>query len=499
MNPKQVLFFILSVLAGLFLLMLIFPEDGIKINKDITLQFVTLNDFLHPVKQKDISEILANNDNIEEDTTETDNLIANNIDTTSINTDTAYIDSVAIVYSPIQIEVDSTLQKLEFPKGKDTLLYPFYRELLKVKNKKKKIHIVHYGDSQIEVDRMTSFIRYKMQKTFGGYGCGFHSGIQAFNFKQPMIVNYSDNWHRYFLFPHKDSLVTHRRFGINYFFTTFKALDDTNKDTIKASIDFLISPTAFSDVKHYSLVKLYYSNDSENVNLKVYADDELAIEKTLPKAKGLQIATFNFDKTPKDLKFEYRGKTSPEIYGYSFETPTGVFVDNMPVRGSGGTFFGGFDFSLARQIYNDMNTRLIIMQFGGNAVAKDTNNIKAYVYYFGKQLTYLKKMAPKAQIIVIGPADMSEKHKNEYITRKTLPFLIKKMRETALKNDCVFWNMYQAMGGENSMPSWVFHNPPLAEKDFIHFNPKGAKIIAMMFYKSLIFDYNKFIQSKKSK
>jgi hypothetical protein len=103
-------------------------------------------------------------------------------------------------------------------------------------------------------------------------------------------------------------------------------------------------------------------------------------------------------------------------------------------------------------------------------------------------------MAPNASIILIGPADMSEKVKDNYETIKNLPYLIKLMKNEAFKNNCAFWNMYEAMGGQNSMPSWVFHNPPLAEKDFIHFNVNGANIIAQMFYKALIVDYNKFVQ-----
>jgi hypothetical protein len=46
------------------------------------------------------------------------------------------------------------------------------------------------------------------------------------------------------------------------------------------------------------------------------------------------------------------------------------------------------------------------------------------------------------------------------------------------------------MGGKNSMPSWVFANPPLASSDFVHFNTRGARIIANMFYNSLMYEYN---------
>jgi hypothetical protein len=50
------------------------------------------------------------------------------------------------------------------------------------------------------------------------------------------------------------------------------------------------------------------------------------------------------------------------------------------------------------------------------------------------------------------------------------------------------------MGGENSMPSWVFAKPALANKDFTHFNEKGARMVAEMFYNALIYDYLQFVK-----
>jgi hypothetical protein len=63
------------------------------------------------------------------------------------------------------------------------------------------------------------------------------------------------------------------------------------------------------------------------------------------------------------------------------------------------------------------------------------------------------------------------------------------MRKATLESGFAFWDMYEAMGGKNSMPSWVFADPPLASSDFVHFNPLGAKIIAEMFYNAFIYEY----------
>lgn len=486
MKPHKILFFLLSILAGLGILMLIFPKDGIKITDDFSLKFITWNEFLNPTKNTDISEILENNA-IEEDTVKFVEVE---------NVDSVYIDSVLVIYKPVSISVDSTLQRIDFPENADTLLDDLFLTLTSLKNSNKLIHILHYGDSQIEVDRMSDYFRMKLQGTFGGYGFGFHSGIQAFDFKLPVVVSYSEGWNRYKVFPHKDSVVLHRRFGITTSFSMFKEIIDSTDTEATAWIQFDKAPNGYADVRKYNQVRFYYGYNQTDVNVEISDGETPLYSDILPANQSLQIKTWTFESTPENLKFTFSGTSSPEIYGYSFESYSGVMVDNLSVRGSGGLFFGRFDLSLTSQIYSSMNVKLILLQFGGNAIGGDSSSIEKYVEYFGNQMKYLKNIAPQAQIIVIGPADMSEKDKNSYVTRKNMPFLVEQIKKTALEQNCAFWNMYEAMGGENSMPSWVFHDPPLAEKDFIHFTPNGAKIVAQMFYKALIVEYNEYVQKQ---
>jgi len=87
---------------------------------------------------------------------------------------------------------------------------------------------------------------------------------------------------------------------------------------------------------------------------------------------------------------------------------------------------------------------------------------------------------------------MSVKDKNHYITNPNVVKVRDALRNAAFKSGAAFWDMYQAMGGENSMPAWVSANPPLASADFVHFNARGAKTIAQMFYDALILEYLRY-------
>lgn len=68
-------------------------------------------------------------------------------------------------------------------------------------------------------------------------------------------------------------------------------------------------------------------------------------------------------------------------------------------------------------------------------------------------------------------------------------------RRAAFRAGCAFWDMYAAMGGNNSMPGWVNAEPQLARSDYTHFTYKGSKVIAEMFTNALIKEYKTFIQN----
>ena len=142
-------------------------------------------------------------------------------------------------------------------------------------------------------------------------------------------------------------------------------------------------------------------------------------------------------------------------------------------------------------MYRDLNVKLFILQFGGNVMpyVKDSAAVESYGRWFYSQLTALKRMAPDAAFVVIGPSDMSLKDGENYVTYPFLPLVRDALRDATVKAGCSFWDMYSAMGGYNSMPSWVRADPPLAGADYTHFTPRGAKLIANMFYNSLMVEF----------
>ena len=59
-------------------------------------------------------------------------------------------------------------------------------------------------------------------------------------------------------------------------------------------------------------------------------------------------------------------------------------IDNIGLRGSSGTFFNQINLNQLQQFYEYLNTKLIILQFGGNTLPYITTTEQAAQY--GKYL-----------------------------------------------------------------------------------------------------------------
>lgn len=89
---------------------------------------------------------------------------------------------------------------------------------------------------------------------------------------------------------------------------------------------------------------------------------------------------------------------------------------------------------------------------------------------------------------------MSIKKGTDYVTYPYLETMRNALRKVVLESDCAFYDMYDCMGGKNSMATWV--EQKLAATDYTHFSPQGARKIATLFYAELIKEYNQYLKSK---
>jgi hypothetical protein len=89
---------------------------------------------------------------------------------------------------------------------------------------------------------------------------------------------------------------------------------------------------------------------------------------------------------------------------------------------------------------------------------------------------------------------MSTKVKDKYVTYELLPSVVEALKKAAISTGSGYWDMYEAMGGHNSMPGWVNAKPELAAPDYVHFTPRGSALISNMFYNAFMLEYNNYLK-----
>jgi hypothetical protein len=458
------------------------PEEGWKVG-GTPVKFLSLEDFIDPrVQEKtDIEDIVAD---VDTSMTEDPLLTHNN-------------GSNGNYGEPIKGNFDvNATTVLEMSEAGQNNLNAFFSNISSVSSKRQKMSILHYGDSQIEGDRMTSYIRQKIQLQFGGTGPGLIPATNVYNtftFKQ----SYSENFERFTCFG--GASLKSAKYGVmasaSRFTPEYEIDSTTNLDTLAIAtgwIEFSPSASAYSRARQFNNVRMHYNSCIAPTKLNVYQDGALIHEEQLNEDGASHSVLLTFGATPGKLKFEFTGKISPNICGFSLEGDYGVQVSNIAMRGSSGTVWSRMNQGALRPMYSELNTELVIMQFGGNSVPffKDSTGVENFASYFRGQINRVKSLNPGAMIIVIGPSDMSKLEDGIYSTYEFLPYCVEQMKKVTKSSGGAFYSLYNAMGGENSMPSWV--EKGLAVNDHIHFSNGGAKLASQKFYEALIAEYGKW-------
>lgn len=356
------------------------------------------------------------------------------------------------------------------------------------------VRIMHYGDSQIEGDRITSYLRNHLQEAFGGSGIGLLP-INLIPGTHTSIKHHpGGDWKRYTLYDIRKKNINHKRLGVLFTYSKFGAYSHTESP---ATLTLSPSPIAFNRIENYNQVRLFYGENTSPLVIQLACNDTIFDADLLSPRKAFKELKWQLPAPPKKLEFRFIAETSPEFYGISLESSTGVIVDNIALRGSSGTDFTRVDNALQKAFYATLKPDVILLQFGVNLVPHLTSNFTYYERQLRRQLQRLKEVSPNSAIILLGVSDMAHKQGGFYQSYENIEPIRAIQKKVALESGALFWDTYEAMGGKNAMVKWVAQQPPLGRKDYTHFSYKGATFMAELFYQSLMNDYEKYTHAHK--
>lgn len=378
--------------------------------------------------------------------------------------DTAKADTLTARTKPLKIFIDSLLSP-----GKQT-------------------RVIYYGDSQIEGDRMTSWLRTSLRSVSGGTGPGLMLPVMPVMYTKTIWVRSSANWNRYNYLSYRNEEISHRKFGPFMAICRYLPEGFRSDRYEKAFISLRPSNAADSSSSVYEKLRIFYRNSEGQVEISVKGDDKLIATDSLINDGNLNEFSCSLG-DPDELYIEFSGRVSPDIYGISIESTSGVLVDNIPQRGSAGLEFTMVDRNDLRESYSLLKPDLFILHYGLNIVRNVRSDYTYYSKGLERQIALLGEVSPGTPVLVVGLTDMAQREGDSLRSFRNIPAIIGAQKQASEATGVLFWDAWRAMGGRASIIRWSEQEPPLAQKDLVHLTYAGADTLSKMMADSLFLSH----------
>jgi alginate O-acetyltransferase complex protein AlgI len=404
-----------------------------------------------------------------------DSMVVSN-DSDSFPDTTSYEIFVVDTISPVTATEDEPLERFM-----DTLKYS-----------EGQTRIIYYGDSQIEGDRMTSYLRMSLRKISGGSGPGMFLPVMPIMYTKTTAIRSSPNWKRYNYLSYRNKEISHRKFGPFMTICRYLPEGQPSATAVKAWVRVKPAMNADSSASVYDILRIFYRNTEGYVNVVVRADGREVLNDSLVKADAISELSCTLGKAS-EVVVEFSGMVSPDIYGISIESLNGLVIDNIPQRGSAGLEFTMVDRSNLAESFRLLEPDLVILHYGLNVVKSLRKDYTYYEKGLAMQLDHLKQLLPGVPVILMGLTDMASREGDTIRSYANIPSIIAAQEKATAGNEAIFWNAWSVMGGNASIIRWSEMKPPLAQKDLVHLTYEGAdtlsrKMIDSLFLKNITYE-----------
>ena len=107
----------------------------------------------------------------------------------------------------------------------------------------------------------------------------------------------------------------------------------------------------------------------------------------------------------------------------------------------------------------------------------------------------LKTAFAGSSMLIISTADKGFNYNGTWHTAKGVVPLLNEQYDMAQHTGADFFNLYNAMGGEDAIVKWVQGDTAYANRDYTHVNFRGAKKLATIIFGVIINEFNEFAKS----
>lgn len=346
-------------------------------------------------------------------------------------------------------------------------MFDFFRKLKK--SKKSRVRIAWFGDSYSEGDMIVAHLRDTLQRIFGGRGVGYVPITSPAAGARATILHTYKGWSRKSIVEKNGHLA-----GIS---------GDAWTPLENAFASFSVSKMLnWNSLSGFNQLGILYKNNGGSIQLKSTENIELNISES----NEIEYEVVDL-KNAKTAKVSAAGNVS--LYGLYLNDETGLYIDNYALRGNSGVGNLAIPVATYNRCQELLEYDLIVLQYGLNATGGKSKNNDWYAEQFDKMVKHMKKSFPNVPILIIGVPDRGQRKGGVVKTMTGIVEMVEMQKNVALRNQCLYWNLFEAMGGENAVVKMVKNN--LAAKDYTHVTFKGGQHIAGLFASSFLHLYYK--------
>lgn len=346
----------------------------------------------------------------------------------------------------------------------------------------------HWGDSVLGVDGITSGIRRRLQGRFGDAGHGFHL-MDRYNpsYRQQGVEFIpGGGWYRclvVFECSKKD-----RRYGYGGLIARSPGGGASTWST----------PTQGSG-QVVSVFELWFAYQERGGRMELLIDktDKHSID---TRGAHLEDGWHMVAVQPGAHTFAVRAVGGGEVrtYGVVLENDgPGVVWDGMALIGGSTRGLRTQDPEHIKSQIRRRGLDLLVFMFGGNDLQRNYVDLKhsmePYYEEYGDVLKHFRAGRPEASCLIMSVTDHGERTADDRIvSKKFAKVLANAQREVARRNDCAFFDTYEATGGEGMASRWYRANPRLIAPDLGHPTGTGHEVIAGLLANAILYGYEEY-------
>jgi lysophospholipase L1-like esterase len=178
------------------------------------------------------------------------------------------------------------------------------------------------------------------------------------------------------------------------------------------------------------------------------------------------------------------------LFGWATENARGVTYETLGINGAQASIVMGWDENLLFGQVARRDPALIVLAYGTNEAGNRDYTAETYREMYEKLLARLRKAAPTASILVVGPPDRMYRSRGKWLPYPRIGQIVDAQRAAALASGCAFYDLRAKMGGEGVMRDWMLAG--LAQYDHVHLTAAGYHRIGAALFEDLMSSYGEF-------